>query len=140
MIVCIAMMLVKTTAAQNPNTDYKFGVKVYNLTQYEESEKSDPESLGTHNFFLYKSKNLKVLHPTMAFQWKSKKNNFHEVEITDLQLENKGTVDESENDSSKTNVKIYEDKVVQTSIAARYEYILVFNKKKEGLFLLWDLQ
>ena len=131
LIVCIAVMFIKGVVAQNPNTDYRIGIKVYNLARYEESERSMSEGLGSRSSILFKKKTFNLLHPTIAIQWKSKRNNFHEIEIVDLKWENAGSTRELRNDSTNINTKVYGDNVKETSIAARYEFTIVFNKKKE---------
>lgn len=125
------MMFVNSVASQNPNTDYKFSIKIYNLGRYEEAEKFRPTNPVAYNYYHDKSNSLKLLHPTIAVQWQSKRKNFHEVELTDLQWEKAGLATYASNDSIKTNVLVYEENVNRTTIAARYEFILMFNKKKE---------
>lgn len=131
MIACIATIFVKGVVAQNPNTDYRLGIKVYNLARYEETERSEAKNPGSHNSLLYKKKTLNILHPTIAVQWRSKKNNFHEIEIVDLKWEKTGSTTQIRDDSTNVSTKVYGENVTETSIAARYEFTLVFNKKKE---------
>ena len=84
----ISLSLLTTIGlAQNNHLDYKFGLKVYNLTSFEKNTKltilDDVTGLSSE----YTKKSLQILHPTIAFQWKSKKNNFHEVELTSLMFD-----------------------------------------------------
>jgi hypothetical protein len=112
---------------QNTNLDYKIGVKLYNLTTLEETmTKSDSSS-----FSIYKTTTtLQILHPTVAVQWKTKKSNFHEIELTSFilgKLTNKTEtiVDSTNNVQTESVIDL-----ITTSISARYEYILNFNKLK----------
>lgn len=134
-ILFIAAVIFKTVSAQNTNIGYKFSIKMYNLSRYQEFEKyrfSDPD---THTFQVDKTSDLNLIHPTIALQWRSKRNNFHEIEITDLQWEKTGLVNEIRNDSTGLNVMVYGMNKKETSLAARYEYSFVFNKRKESRFV-----
>jgi hypothetical protein len=125
LIPVIALMLVfQTGQSQNPNLDYKFAVKLYNLTTYSESSISRNDTTVIPSFL--ESSNLQILHPTFAFQWKTKKNNFHEIELTNLAL---GVVKNgTENDTTGDGEIMGKSKLVTTSISMRYEYILNLNK------------
>ncbi len=128
-------MSLKIASAQNPNIDYRCGIKIYNLGRYEESEKFRYTNPVGYNYYHDKTSTFKLLHPTIAVQWRTKKNNFHEIELTDLEWNKEDLSTYAGNDSIKTNVLVYEENIVRTSIGARYEYILMFNKKKEKRFV-----
>ena len=120
--------LVKTGWSQNPNLDYKTGLKVYNLTTFYEQTKSRKLN-DTSSYSIQKtSTSLQILHPTIAFQWKSKTNNFHEIELTSFKLEKNGTKTENINDTTNNSQIISGADLTTTAISARYEYILNFNK------------
>lgn len=126
-----AMLFIKIIAAQNPNMDYRFAIKVYNLARYEETDKFRPTNPVEYNYYHDRTKSLKLFHPTVAVQWKTKRNNFHEIELTDFEWENSAFTTHANNDSIKTSVLVYEENISRTIFAARYEFQLMFNKKKE---------
>jgi len=84
LVLMLLTIIVKKSWGQNTNLNFKSALKVYNLATFEEQTKSR----GLNDSFSYRIQNsstsLKILHPTIAFQWKSKKNNFHEIELTSL--------------------------------------------------------
>lgn len=127
----IALLIFKIVCAQNPNTDYRFAIKVYNLGRYDETNKYRSTNPVAFNYYHDKTATLNLLHPTIAVQWRSKKNNFHEIELTDLKWEKTDLSTYASNDSIKTNILVYEESFIRINIAARYEFILMFNKKKE---------
>ncbi len=125
----LSMACLSRLDAQNPNLDYKFAVKVYNLTQY------DTYSGFTEITANYKirstTETLQLFHPTVAMQWKSKRNNFHEVELTGLTVGKNTTTDKFENSLNPAGILMSGSEVRSTKIAVRYEYILNFNKTKD---------
>lgn len=130
-ILYIATVLLKSVSAQNPNTDYRFAIKVYNLARYEEVDKFRRTNPVEYNYYHDHTKSLKLFHPTVAVQWKTKRNNFHEIELTDFEWENTALTTHANNDSIKTSVLVYDENISRTIFAARYEFQLMFNKKKE---------
>jgi hypothetical protein len=131
-ILIIAAATAKALVGQNPNTDYKFGIKIYNLARYEptrEIHQTNPVGL---NYIVETKDQFRLLHPTVALQRQTKRKNFHEVEITDLKWQNVQTKREMLNDSIKSGVLLNGENTTETAFAARYEFILVLCKKKEG--------
>jgi len=129
--VAVLLFLFQTGWSQNTYLDYNFAVKFYNLTTYADYGKSANDTIRYP--FQYTDTRLRILHPTFAFQWKTKKNNFHEVELTDFTLGIAGNNKENELDSNV--IPVYSDELITTSISARYEYILNFNKLKKTKFI-----
>lgn len=125
-------IFVEKSWGQNTNLDFKSALKVYNLTTFEEQTKSrrlnDSSSYRIQN----SSTSLQILNPTIAFQWKSKKNNFHEIELTSLVLGKNKTKTEIINDTTNNSQTINGGNLTTTLISARYEYIVNFNKSKES--------
>ena len=119
------LVFVLSGRAQNTSLDYKKAIKIYNLTSYEENVRYSGGS-AAYSF--------QILHPTVAFQWKSNKGNFHEVELTNLTLNKNPTVTVIAKDTSG-NVQTRHDDLISSSIALRYEYILNFNKSKDIKFV-----
>ncbi len=125
------IIVVKIGWSQNTNLDYKSALKIYNLTTFDEQTKS--RKLNDTSSYRYQHTNttLQILHPTIAFQWKSKKNNFHEIELTSLMLGKVGTKIEIVNDTINNGQTISEVDLTTTAISVRYEYIFNFNKSKD---------
>jgi hypothetical protein len=125
-------IVVEKSWGQNPNLDYKSALKVYNLTTFEEQTKSNKLNDSSSYQIQNSSTSLQILHPTIAFQWKSKKNNFHEIELTGFVLEKNNTKTEIINDTTNNGQTINGDDLTMTFISARYEYIVNFNKSKDS--------
>ena len=129
------MIQVQMLSSQNSNIDYKYSIKLYNLSRYEETEQSKFMNSTTHDYFFDKKNNLQIFHPTLAIQWRTKKNNFQEIELVDMKWEKQESTTQLRNDSTHGNMLLSGEKVAETSIALRYEYTFVFNKKKEKRFV-----
>jgi hypothetical protein len=113
--------------SQNTNLDYKIGVKLYNLTTVEETMTTRDSS----SYSIYTTNTtLQILHPTVAVQWRTKKSNFHEIELTSFTLGKLTNKTETIVDSTNNVQTESVNDLVTTSISARYEYILNFNKLK----------
>ncbi len=123
--------MIKNGWTQNTNLDYKNAIKIYNLTTFEEYEKSEKLNDTSSAYFSYTTTNLQILHPTIAFQWKTKKNNFHEIELTCFIIDKAVTKTEIKNTTSANVYLLSGSDITTTSIAVRYEYILNFNKSKD---------
>jgi hypothetical protein len=119
--------------SQNDNLDYKYAVKLYNQTTFENYGKTESDSIFNH--YVYTDKRLQVLHPTFAFQWKTSKNNFHEVELTSFSLTKVETGKEVKNDTSGIYETISGAEVVTTYISVQYEFILNLNKSNPSKFV-----
>lgn len=117
--------------AQNSNLDYKSAVKIYNLTTFEEliTSKKLNDTSSFRNQFTNTS--LQIVHPTIAFQWRSRKNNFHELELTNLMIGKLRSKTEVINDTTGNGETIGGDELSTSLISVRYEYIVNFNKLKE---------
>jgi hypothetical protein len=116
--------------AQNPHLNYKNAIKIYNLTTYERdvSYTNDTTPFSIHS----KVTAIQMLHPTIALQFRSKTNNFHEVELTNLVLNRFSNKSEIINDTSgKVQATVNNNRTRSTFISIRYEYILNFNKIKD---------
>lgn len=131
----LMIIVVKTSWSQNTNLDYRRALKIYNLTTFEKQTNSrnlnDSSSLLIQNT----STALQILQPTIAFQWTSKKNNFHEIELTSIILGKNGTKTEIINDPINNNQTVNGSDATTTVISVRYEYILNFNKSKYSRFV-----
>ena len=117
--------------SQNQYLDFKYGLKVSNLTSFEENTTvtiSDPAS-GISSQFVEKS--LQIFHPTVAFLWKSKKNNFHEVELTSFSFRNQNDNTYQIIDSMAIIQTISGASISTVDISMRYEFILNFIRLKQ---------
>jgi hypothetical protein len=129
--IIILLLLVKSGWAQNTNLDYKIALKVYNLTSFEEYSKTRRPDDSASYYFNYTSSDLQILHPTVAIQWKAKKNNLHEIELTGFKLNKLGSKKDIKYDTTNSGPVVNENNLTITLISIRYEYILNFNKRKD---------
>lgn len=131
LILILLIIVVKIGWTQNTTLDYKSALKIYNLTSFDEQTISR-KLTASSPLYQYTNTTLQILHPTIAFQWQSKKNNFHEIELTSFMLGKIGTT----TDTITTNIAqtISGGDLTITSISLRYEYILNFNKSKDSKF------
>jgi len=116
--------------SQKENLDFKYAVKLYNLTSFEDKSKKEIEvdsSIYVNSYEII-DKTLKILHPTVAFQWKTKKNNLHEIELTNFSLDKVETGKENKSDTSGINGSISGAEIITTSVSMRYEFILNFKE------------
>jgi len=118
--------------SQNTNLNYQTGLKLYNTTIFEEQLNSIQLSDTSSFRYQYTNTNLQILNPSIAFHWKSKKDNFHEIELTNFLINKVGTRTEILSDSSSNSQLISGDDITTTSLSVRYEYIVVLNKSKNS--------
>jgi hypothetical protein len=125
----LLIIVVKIGWTQNTSLDYKSAIMIYNLTSFDEQSISRRLTASSPRY-QYTNATLQILHPTIAFQWRSKMNNFHEIELTSFMLGKIGkTTDSLTTNSAKT---ISGGDHTRTAISLRYEYILNFNKSKDS--------
>ncbi len=117
--------------SQNTNINYKSAIKLYNLTTVDEQVWSTRLNNTSSLRYQNTSSTFQILYPTIAFQWQSTKNNFHEIELVRFMLGKTSTKTEIVNDSLNNTQTISSGNLNTTAIAVRYEYILTFNKSKE---------
>lgn len=132
LLIPVLLMTISSTAlSQNTHLNFKHGLKLYNLSSYEGRswQKRPPNSSG--NYYFYHESIYRLLQPTIAFQWNPGKGNFHELSLEDLKYEIASNWTELRNDSLNIQTPLNGERVTETAIALRYEYILVLNKKKE---------
>jgi len=111
--------------AQNTTPGYKYAIKAYNLTSFYSGNTTS--NLSDSSDMNFTTNDLKILHPTLAFQWQNTKGNYHELELTSFELGKLSNQDELSGSSITANT-IPRSSVIATNIAFRYEYILNFNK------------
>lgn len=125
----LLIIVVKIGWTQNTNLDYKSAIKIYNLTSFDEQTISRRLTASSPRY-QYANATLQILHPTIAFQWRSKMNNFQEIELTSFMLGKIGkTTDSITTNSAQT---ISGGDLTITAISLRYEYIFNFNKSKDS--------
>jgi hypothetical protein len=126
----LMFLIVNISPAQNSFLNYRMAVKGYNQSTYETRERS--YGTGDTNVTYYESyRSFQLIQPAIAFQWKSGKSNFHEIEVSGIRLGKQGT--KTDQYDKRTNVRqtVGGADIFQTSLAVRYEYILNFNKKAD---------
>ncbi len=124
--------MVSTGWSQNTYLNYQSGLKLYNTTIFEQQSKSILVSDTSSVRIQYTNTNSQILHPTIAFQWKSKKNNFHEVELTNFMVNKVGTKTAYVSDTSATGQLVSGEYITKTALSLRYEYIAVLLKLKNN--------
>lgn len=140
-LIVLLLILIKSGWTQNSNLDYKYALKVYNLTSYEEYAKSKMLNDTSSYLLQYTTTTLQILHPTIAFQWQTSKNNFHEFELTSFMLRKLGIKTDTKNDTTNNGQAVSESDLTTTAISVRYEYILNFRKRRtRNLYHLWVLE
>ncbi len=131
--ILLLTIIVKTGwSQQNTHLNYKAGIKIYNLANFDEQTKSRRLNDTSSYRYQYTNTTLQIFHPTIAFQWKSKKNNFHEIELTNLMFGKIGTITEIVNDTTNNRQTINGGDITTAAISIQYEYILNFNKSKDS--------
>lgn len=116
---------------QNKNLERKYALKLYNMSSHEQQEEPFASGIFTGTTT---DKDVRLLHPTIAFRIKNNRNNMHEIELTNLDL---GSVS-SESVLQYTPgavVPFSGGKTKQTYIALRYEYILNFMKNRDSRWM-----
>jgi hypothetical protein len=122
--------------SQNSPLAYSKALKMYNLTTFETATSTSQSSDLPGISFNSSVKTFQLLHPTIAFQWKTKKKeNFHEIELSSFSFRRTNTMDEKITDSTNLSQIISGSEEINFSIAARYEYIFTFFKTKDRKFL-----
>jgi hypothetical protein len=115
--------------SQNTNLNYQTGLKLYNTILFEGQSKSIQLSDTSSFRYQYTNRNVQILNPSFAFQWKSKRNNFHEIELTNLLLNKVEARTEILSDTTSSQL-ISGDEITSTSLSVRYEFSIVLNKSK----------
>ncbi len=112
--------------SQNPNTGYKYVIKVYNLASYYETSRSGPK-MPDSTRSEYKSGVLNILHPTLAFGWQNEKGNSNELELSGFELGKASTQTELNGGSGAGSITAGSN-IITTNITIRYEYIVNLKK------------
>lgn len=107
----VLLLFVKSGWTQNSYLDYKGAIKFSN--QITVMSKRIYEGDTTLYDWQYRNGTYQIFHPTFAVQLTDKKNNIHEIELTDLNFSS--------------------GPMILASV--RYDYIINFNKKKDCKFI-----
>jgi hypothetical protein len=134
-VILFALIFTGNLNAQNTNLDYSGALKISNLTSYEEYSISTSTDTTNSTFQQTTQTALTIFHPTVAYQWITDKDNFHEIELTGLMFGNKRSETVLKNDSTNIDPTIGGMKTLTAELSLRYEYILTFNKMKESKFV-----
>ncbi len=126
------ILLFTTGWSQNTYLNYQSGLKLYNTTIFEEQSKSMLVSDTSSVRFQYTNTKSQILHPSIAFQWKSKTNNFHEIELTNFMVNKVGTTTEYVSDTSASGQLVSGEYMTNIALSLRYEYIAILNKSKNS--------
>jgi len=104
---------------------YKKVLKIYNLSSYSQGRFVDSDSFSTN---INNINSFQILHPTVAFAWKTKNSNYHEIELVDAIVngfKNKSTFFATANPG---NSAVSGGVAKSTYIRLRYEFIYEFMK------------
>lgn len=110
-VIIVLLLFVKSGWAQNTNLDFKGAIKFYNQTTV--IDRPIYKTNATLYDLQYLNGSYQIFHPTFAVQWKTKKNNFHEIELTDFSFQSGFSM----------------------TASLRYEYIVNFYKSKDWKFV-----
>ena len=131
-IVFIPIIVASLNIAEAQNVNYNAGLKLYNLSSYEKV--STPYRSIKVGFSSYETISSQMLHVTPAFQWKTKNNNFREIELTALNFNKEETTTKITDTTTQLIGFTNGGNIIKALISLRYEYILVFNKTKDNRF------
>jgi hypothetical protein len=102
------LLYIKSGWTQNTNLEFKGAIKFSNQTTVISQSIYDSDT--TLYDWQYRNGTYQIFQPTFAVQWTTKKNNFHEIELSDLRFSS--------------------GPMILASV--RYDYIVNFNKKKDS--------
>lgn len=110
--------------SQNPNLDYKFGLRLYNNT-------SQTTTIGAQKNLpwdstYYSDRFTRFISPGIGFQWKGKQDNFHEIQLSGFNWENT----QKDGVFRQGPIPYGGDFTRKFTAAIGYEYNLLFLKKK----------
>lgn len=117
-------------AAQNTYLDYGLAFKVYNVTSYVQRTYSTQVTSvdGQTEEIKTRQRDWQYFSPAVAVQWKTKQKDFHEVEISDLRVNQRKNISINGSEAFPFPQDPYDR--FSSSLQLRYEYILTFVKKK----------
>lgn len=129
------ILFISPSWAQNEQLNYKYAFKLYNLSTLEIT--TNTQWLNNSKTERYENSNtsLSILNPTLAFQWKTRNSNFHEIELTNIQLDQTNRETNYIIDSLNSSQTLFGTKITTNSLMLRYEYTFVFNKKSNSRFV-----
>jgi hypothetical protein len=130
-ILIILLAYMSRSQAQNPNLDYKSAIKIYNVTSFDLNNYNNGPSSGY--YYQVDKSTTQILHPSVAFQWKTKSRNFHEIELSNFSV--KTVIDRVAIVDGTTGKVAYVEsggREVTTFISAGYEYNLLLTRKSDS--------
>lgn len=133
-IILFALLCMQLPAlAQNKNLETKYAIKVYNQSNYLSATRLlSQDSLLTSSVT---ENSLDLFHPTLAFRLKTRRNNFHEIELTTLALNRQESNLKSRQTGTTKPVGMIGVKSTRVDLMLRYEYIINFCKKQKSRWM-----
>jgi len=119
--------------AQNKNLETKYTIKVYNQSNY--LSVTQPLSQDSVLTSSVTERSLDLFHPTLAFRLRTRRNNFHEIELTTLALNRQESNLKSRQTGTTGPVGTIGVKSTRIDLLLRYEYIINFCKKKKSRWM-----
>ena len=114
---------------EHKHLEYRYAIKLYNEVSYRES--FDITSSSSQGVFRRTHETTNYLRPTFAFQWRNKRNNFHEIELNRFNIE-KDYSEDRKYDINGQHIVLDGYRTITTNISVRYEYIIQFGKRKNS--------
>ena len=131
-LVCVTMCI-----CQNAIPSYRYSFKVYGLSvseSYEYTQRFGNEDPYTR---ITEMSNWRIFHPTFALQWKTKADNYQEIELTFLEISSNEFLRTRFDNEDLSYPSFYYEagtKVTTTHVSLRYEYIYRLTKAVDRRF------
>jgi len=129
------VLLINMSWAQNKNLDYSKAIKLYNQTSYSLNTITYESDDTTGQYLFQTEKSFQILKTNIAFQWKTKNNNFHEIQLIDFRIGKHGVKTEFKSEKNNSSQLQSGQEIIETAIALGYEYIINFNKQADRKFV-----
>ncbi len=135
---CLSAALVLTAimvVAQESPRAYRSAIKLYNLTDWEDYTVNG--AYNDTNFYVHRDFALRILHPTIAYQWQSNKGHYHEIELITLQVAHTERFTKSSTPAmGNTSQTVVSEITTRAALSVRYEYQMSLRPQHERP---WDL-
>ncbi len=125
-ILFISFFIVSLTSAQDAETPVKRSIKLYNLFSWEPNQVDRPYIDPSEQ---RETTSLRLLHPTIGYNWQNKKGNGHEIELTNLRHQTTDTYSSMVDTTTGAVLQVLNgSRLIEIHLALRYEYMLNFNR------------
>ena len=129
LIVSLTICSITFLSHAQQKESFKKVLKIYNLSSYSQGSILETDSVSTN---INNMSSFQIVHPTIAFAWRTKNRNYHEIELVNAivnRFMNKSTFVVN----STTGIKSVSGGINNlTYIGLRYEFILEFMKDSKS--------